>query len=593
MKLFINVFVFFLLISCVSGGKGKDLYVKPVKQITYERIQKAILKENIPLALELTSAAERTADILTQKQIDTLKKQAVLKYNDLFLRALSGKNYFEAYKILSSAQNAEITLPASAGFTKKSLIEKLVFSDDSSLTGIARLLYAKKYFDPSVMDDALLKKIITLSKKEGDFGTLKYFLPEIKKRSLHCDPECESILNKKYSSMDLIKGVVTIWVNRGMKIENGAGIPDRVIGSGFFIDRRGYLLTNYHVIESQVDPEYEGYSRLYIKLSGNAKERIPAKVIGWDKIFDIALLKVMVKPKTIFYFGSEKRYSPGTSIIAIGSPGGLENSITSGIISAEGRKFFQMGTALQVDVPVNHGNSGGPLLDEDNNLIGVVFAGIEQFEGVNFAIPEYYVANLLPELYRGGKIQHPFLGMVLYEDKDGLLITYVTPGSSADIAGIKAGDWLISFNGETLHTIDQVHTMFFGFDPDEVIKGVWKHDQHSQTGLLALTVRPDLPVKNAYKKDLYENLFLPLFGMKVDQVSSGIFSRNFIITDILEGSPADNAGLSRNDPFSLQKIKADDKNNILQIQVRIKKRKSGFLEGGLLLQAYMELNSFI
>ncbi len=593
MKLLSNIFIFFLLISCVSGGNRKDLYVKPVKQITYERIQNSILKGNVPLALELTSAAERTADILTQKQINTLKKQAVSKYNDLFLRALSGKDYFEAYKLLFSAQNAEITLPAAAGFTKNSLIEKLVFSGNSSLTGIARLLYAKKYFDLSVMDDALLKKIITLSKKEGDSGTLKFFLPELKKRSLHCDPECESLLNKKYSSMDLIKGVVTIWVNRGMKIENGAGIPDRVIGSGFFIDRQGYLLTNYHVIESQVDPEYEGYSRLYIKLSGNEKERIPAKVIGWDKIFDIALLKVSVKPKTIFYFGSQRKYSPGTPIIAIGSPGGLENSITSGIISAEGRKFFQMGTALQVDVPVNHGNSGGPLLDKDNNLVGVVFAGIEQFEGVNFAIPEYYVANLLPELYRGGKIQHPFLGMVLYEEKDGLLITYVTPGSSADVAGIKAGDRLLSFNGEALHTIDQVHNMFFGFDPNEIIKGVWTHDKHIQTGLLALTVRPDLPVKNAYDKDLYENLFLPLFGMKVNQVSSGIFSRDYIITDILEGSPADNAGLSRNDPFSLQKIKADDKNNILQIQIRIKKRKSGFLEGGLLLQAYMEINSFI
>lgn len=593
MKIFINIFVFFLLVSCVSGGKRNDFYVKPIKQISYERIQKTILKENVPLALELISAAERAADILTQKQIDTLKKQADSKYNELFLRALSGKNYFQAYKILFSAQNAGITLPASAGFTKNSLIEKLVFSGGSSLTGIARLLYAKKYFNLSVMDDALLKRIITLSIKEGDSGTLKFFLPELKKRLLHCDSECKSILNKKYSSIDLIKGVVTIWVNRGMKIENGAGIPDRVIGSGFFIDSQGYLLTNYHVIESQVDPEYEGYSRLYIKLSGNYKERIPAKVIGWDKIFDIALLKVSVKPKTIFYFGSERKYSPGTPIIAIGSPGGLENSITSGIISAQGRKFFQMGTALQVDVPVNHGNSGGPILDTDNNLVGVVFAGIEQFEGVNFAIPEYYVASLLPELYRGGKIKHPFLGMVLYEKKDSLLVTYVTPGSSADIAGIKAGDRLISLNGKALRTIDQVHNMFLGFDPDEIIKGVWKHDQHIQTGLLALTVRPDLPVKNAYNKDLHENLFLPLFGMKVDQVSSGILSKNFIIADVLEGSSADNAGLSRNDPFSLQKIKADDKNNILQIQIRIKKRKSGFLEGGLLLQAHMEINSFI
>ena len=79
----------------------------------------------------------------------------------------------------------------------------------------------------------------------------------------------------------MIKGTVTVWVDRGLRIENGVGYADRVIGSGFFIDPRGYFITNYHVIQSEVDPKYEGYSRLYIKLPGDSDTRVPAKVIGW------------------------------------------------------------------------------------------------------------------------------------------------------------------------------------------------------------------------------------------------------------------------------------------------------------------------
>ena len=81
----------------------------------------------------------------------------------------------------------------------------------------------------------------------------------------------------------MISGTVTIWVDRGIRLERGIGYPDRVIGSGFYIDRRGYILTNYHVIYSEVDAEYEGFSRLYIKYDKN-EEKIPATVVGWDKL---------------------------------------------------------------------------------------------------------------------------------------------------------------------------------------------------------------------------------------------------------------------------------------------------------------------
>ncbi len=565
----------------------------PLAKITYERIETALSHNKISDALEDISTAKRSNGILSAAQIDVLEKKSLKSLDTLFSTALSEKDYFEAYKYLVSAVNAGIKVPSAKGITENDLIEKVVFSKNGSLDENAKLLYAKKYFSPGTMKNSLLKKIIALSIKEGDRGTLEFYLPEIRKRAIACSPECRKILQKRSTSFDLIKGTVTIWVNRGMTIKNGMGLPDRVIGSGFFIDHQGYLLTNYHVIDSEVDPEYEGYSRLYIKLSGKPDEKIPAKVVGWDKVFDLALLKVPVRPKTIFYFGSEKKYNPGTHIIAIGSPGGLENTITSGIISANGRRFLQLGTVIQIDVPVNHGNSGGPLLDMDNNLIGIVFAGIEQFEGVNFAIPEYYAANLLPQFYTGGKIKHPFIGAALAEKNKILTVTYVTPGSPAARAGMQSGDTLVSINGKSVSSIVGVQKRLLKYEPSMVVRVSWKHKGKSVTGLLSLALRPDLPAKNAYEHDASENLFLPLFGMKVQSTSSGILSDTYIITDVLEGSIADDAGLSANDPFSIQKLKEDKKHNILMLEIRIKKRKSGFLESGLLLRASLETNNFI
>ncbi len=582
-----------LLFSCASSQGRIGKAPVPLEKITYKKIETLLSQNTVSDALEYISAAKRGIGVLSLSQIETLKKDAVQRYDTLFSRNMKEKKFFNAYKILVSARNADILLSSAQGITENDLVGKMVFSKDTVLDENAKLMYAKKYFRVKTLSDAMLKKIINLAVRENDRGTLEYFLPELKKRSISCSGECNSIFEKTFKSSNLIKGTVTIWVNRGMKIENGMGLPERVIGSGFFIDKEGYLLTNYHVIDSEVDPEYEGYSRLYIRLSGKPDEKIPAKVVGWDKIFDLALLKVPVNPSVIFYFGSERKYDPGTHVFAIGSPGGLENTITSGIVSANGRKFLQMGTVMQIDVPVNHGNSGGPLLDMNNNLIGIVFAGIEQFEGVNFAIPEYYAAQILPQLYTGGKMQHPYIGAALSEKNGILSVTYVVPGSPAARAGIQPGDTLLSVNNDTVDSIDKVQNLLLKYSPHMIVKLSWKHGETRINGLVSLDVRPDIPAKEAYGEDASENLFLPLFGMKVESVSTGIFSRDYIITHVTEGSIADNAGLSVNDPFSIQKLQEDTKHNILRLEIRIKKRKSGFLESGLLLSAPLETNDFI
>ena len=577
-----------LIVSC-AGLKGNIGKVPPpVEEVTLDRINTLVDDGKYADAFQnlfwLSEGGSSGKELLKER----IRNGFQAGYN----KALKEDRYIDAYRILLSAKTADIGMN-DGGQTLNSLIEKILFSGSDDYTPVSRLYIARKYMNFNSLDKDDLKKIADMAVTEGDKGFLEFLRPFLDEKGIVPDDTFNKVLESRYSSSQLIKGTVTIWVNRGMKIENGMGIPDRVIGSGFFIDNRGYILTNYHVISSEVDPEYEGYSRLYVKLSDNTKEKIPAKVVGWDRVFDVALLKVDTSPETVFRFGQEKQYEPGTPIIAIGSPGGLENTITSGIISAYGRKFLQLGTVMQVDAPINHGNSGGPLLDKENNLIGIVFAGIEQFEGINFVIPGRYVVRLLPDLYGGGKLQHPFLGVSLYEKDGEVSVTYVMPGSSAARAGIKKGMKITGFNGIKVTSVEELQKIMMKYAPGMIVKMELEKGDTPFEGYFALTQRPDKPAKEAYEIDATENLFLPLFGMEVDSVSTGLLGKDFIITSVLEGSIADESGLSVNDPFTVQRVKMDSENDMLYLEIRIKRRKSGFLESGLLLTTYLETGDFI
>ena len=188
---------------------------------------------------------------------------------------------------------------------------------------------------------------------------------------------------------------VTIWVDRGVTVKNGAGYADIIIGSGFFIDERGYIVTNHHVIDSMVNPKYEGYVRLYIKLLDDNLTKIPAKVVGYDSLLDLALLKVEITPEYVLDLGSSDDLEIGDKISAIGTPVGLEGTLTSGIISSFDRKLLSLGNVFQIDAAVNSGNSGGPLIDKNLKVQAIVFAGMLQLQGLNFAIPVEYLKQEL------------------------------------------------------------------------------------------------------------------------------------------------------------------------------------------------------
>jgi serine protease Do len=392
---------------------------------------------------------------------------------------------------------------------------------------------------------------------------------------------------------DMLEGTVTIWVNRGIRIEKGVGYPDRVIGSGFFVDPRGYLLTNYHVIKSEVDPAYEGYSRLFVMFNQSTGEKIPAKVVGWDTVFDLALLKAEVPARYSFGGAASQRVAPGDRVFAIGSPAGLEKTITSGIVSATGRRFLEMGDAVQVDVPLNPGNSGGPLISESGDLIGIVFAGLEQFEGLNFAVPYLWIERSLPLLYGGGEAVHPWMGAALSETEKGLEVVYVLPGEPAARAGLAPGDFLDSINGVRVSTLRDAQEAVLSFAPPTLVRVALRRAGAAVEAVVCLAARPRGPIETALKKDTREAVLYPLFGMRLERTGGPLRRNDFMVRRVIRGSTADEAGLSENDPLTIQDWKVDSEKGFAVLQLYVKKRKAGFIESVVQIAAYLETPNFL
>jgi S1-C subfamily serine protease len=231
---------------------------------------------------------------------------------------------------------------------------------------------------------------------------------------------------------------------------NGA-VPQRGQGSGFVLDKAGHVLTNYHVVE--------GANRGVEVMLSN-KHRYAAKVVGTDKMHDLALLQIdapNLEPVTLADSGG---LSVGQKVYAIGNPFGLSGTMTRGIISSirsiRGSEGAPIEDAIQTDAAINPGNSGGPLLNSHGEVIGIntmiASNGADQSSGIGFAIPINTAKAVLADLTRFGKVKRPSLGIVSYgigpdlasqmglAVDSGVLIQKVVPGGAADRAGLKGGN---------------------------------------------------------------------------------------------------------------------------------------------------------
>jgi S1-C subfamily serine protease len=272
----------------------------------------------------------------------------------------------------------------------------------------------------------------------------------------------------------------------------------RALGSGFVIDKAGHIVTNYHVVR--------GASAVQVSFSNN--EHFKAKVIGVDPSTDSALLQVHVKSRALksLPLGNSESVRVGDQVIAIGNPFGLDRSVTAGIVSAVQRRIeapnqLSISHVIQTDAALNHGNSGGPLLNAQGQVIGVnaqiETGGQSQGNvGIGFAIPINTVRDVVAELIKHGKVEHPFLGI---EGKtlqpniarlfhlpviSGVLVASVRSGTGAAKAGVKpstnqvtvegeswpaGGDVIVSVDGQPVPSVERLVDLIASKKPGDKI----------------------------------------------------------------------------------------------------------------------------
>lgn len=423
---------------------------------------------------------------------------------------------------------------------------------------------------------------------------LSFTSSQMEKNLLADVPGIKSPSKAAASLSQAINSTVTIVVDKGIKISYGTGYLDTVLGSGFFIDERGYIITNHHVIEALVDPEYEGYARLYIKLASDSETKYPAKVIGYDSVMDLALLKTEVDVPNVLLLDNTKDLAAGDRVTVIGSPLGLEASVSQGVISSTERTLFTQGKVFQLDASVNPGNSGGPCIGDNLKVQAVVFASVLESEGLNFAIPVDYLIQELPYLYNGGEFSgqfnHSWTGCYGKNrrsagTKSGIDICYVIPGTSAVYSNLKKGDVIKEADGKNISTVEDLQNVYRTYQPGTILNLTVEDEEKGLVSVpVLLEKRPNDPAYLAYKSDLIERSFIPLFGMKMTRSSTNS-KKVYKIDWVIPGSECDEAKFSENDTVTVTDVKVDIKNEYIYATVYTKRKKAGFLDVAMILTA--------
>ena len=389
-----------------------------------------------------------------------------------------------------------------------------------------------------------------------------------------------------------VRSSVKIIVDRGIKTERGMGVPDQALGTGIVIDSRGYILTNHHIIESDVDPSYEGYSRVYVIPGKDENIRLVAKVIGYDEVFDLALLKVEKQLESRVMIGDSDNLRQGEKVVAIGNPVGLTNTVTSGIVSSTDRPYLQIGNVIQIDAALNPGNSGGALIDNEGYLVGIAFAGLANFENLNFAIPSNHMLTILGRLYAGDRTKRSWIGCSLEEDDEGLTIAYIVPNSPAEVSGLEIGDIIRSVNGKKVSTLFEVQDIYSNLGSPIIVTMQIQRDGERIERKVYLADRPVYPALYIYNRDAKEKIITPLYGIVLTQVEQER-KKEYVVSKILSGSVANSVGIGEGDMVKIRDLKYEEEGKMFYLVIELKSKRFGNIHRNMVLYRYIEVNAFI
>ncbi len=334
----------------------------------------------------------------------------------------------------------------------------------------------------------------------------------------------------------------------------------RSLGSGFIMDPAGFIVTNNHVVEDA--------DSIIVKLPSG--KEYDAKLVGRDEKTDLALIRVTADEKLPFLsMGDSDSLAVGQWVVAIGSPFGLEHTVTAGIVSAKGRVIGAgpYDDFIQTDASINPGNSGGPLLDLSGRVVGINTAIVAQGQGIGFAIPANLAADILRQLKASGEVTRGWLGVAIQDvDKGiaeyygapgekGALVSKVFPGDPADKAGIKPMDIILSVNGEKVEAGRDLSRIIAGVPVGEKANLSVFRGGKTQKITVVIARRTDESLSAGEKGEgAAEPATESLFGMSLAPLTPekaknlGVAdSQGLLVTEVESGSPADRANIGRGD----------------------------------------------
>ncbi len=327
-------------------------------------------------------------------------------------------------------------------------------------------------------------------------------------------------------------------------------------GSGFIISADGYVVTNNHVVDHASD----------VEVTLDSGKTLPAKVIGVDKRTDLALLKISDGEKLPYVDWSNGNPRIGDWVIAVGNPFGLGGSVTAGIVSARGRDIGAgpYDDFLQIDAPVNRGNSGGPAFDAHGNVIGVntaIYSPSGGSVGIGFAIPSEVARDVVASLKEKGAVARGWIGVKIQnvtpeiadsmglKSTKGALISQPQTGAPAEAAGLKAGDVITAVNGEAVDGPRELARRIAALGPKKTVDLTYLRNGAEKSAKLTLGVLPEEKEARADNETVGGGSSVAGLGVEVAPAAQmrGVGGAGLVVTDVDPDSAAAQKGVRRGD----------------------------------------------
>jgi serine protease Do len=357
------------------------------------------------------------------------------------------------------------------------------------------------------------------------------------------------------------------------------GFQQKSLGSGFIIDGEGFIVTNNHVVENA--------DEIKVKLANGSE--YDAKVVGRDPKTDLALIRIKgssdLQPLTI---GDSDALKVGSWVVAIGSPFGLEQTVTAGIVSAKGRTIGAgpYDNFIQTDASINPGNSGGPLINMKGEVIGINTAIVASGQGIGFAIPANMAREVIPQLKDKGKVTRGWIGVGIQEvtpelaktfdlkDKKGALVSQVFKDGPAEKAGIEQGDVILEFDKKEIAESKDLPRIVAAIPVGKTVPVKISRNGKIMTKDIKVGEMEDKTVETA-KTPTGKKLGISIQNITPDIARSLSLkdTNGALIAQVEPGSPAANAGLQRGD--IVREINRKSVKDAKEFMQKIEEAKSG------------------